>query len=90
MSNTALYQISSNAHVLLIYNKFNHFYRWIHDNVDERIPEDRALGELKREHGEVEGDGVGVAGDARQGEDSVGSPTKQKHEYQHTNLQRKL
>ena len=37
-------------------------YHWIHNHIDYRVPQDGALGKLKREHGEGEGD-VLVAGD---------------------------
>ena len=61
---------------------------FVHQDVDDRVPHDRALGHLEREDGDEDGDGVGEAEDARQGEDGVRRPAEQEHEHKNKNLKK--
>ena len=61
-------------------------YLFVHDNIDDRVPHHRALGELQRQDSEVDGDGGGHAQDATHGHDSVGTPAEEEHKHENTNL----
>ena len=61
-------------------------YLFIHDDINDRVPEYRALGQLKRQDSEDGVDGGGHAEDARHGEDGVGRPAEQEHKHQDADL----